>query len=82
MTNTQVTDTQVIQKYGISDQELIYIQAMCYGTTMHSDIKDIEKLQPARRGPVAHVDSFSDKSYNRAMTLCLFLSSEELTAIL
>ena len=76
-----MTDIQVIQKYGISDEDLLYIQAMYNGTILHSDNKDIETFSGVRPGPVAHIESFSDKSYNRAMTLFLILTNEELSVI-
>ena len=70
-----------MNKYSISDEELLHIKAMYNGTTIHCDSKHLEQLQGATRGPVAHVESFSDKTHNRAMTLFLGLSSEELAAI-
>ena len=76
-----MTDTQIIQKYGISDEELLHLRAMYNGTTMHSSQQNIEKLPPATRGPVAHVESFSDESHNRAMTLFMMLPSEELALL-
>ena len=41
----------------------------------------IEELPRATQGPVAHVESFSDKTHNRAMTLFLMLPSEELVLL-
>ena len=76
-----MTDTQVIQKYSISDEELLHLRAMYNGTTIHCDSKHIEQLQGATHGPVAYVESFSDKAHNRAMTLFLMLPSEELALL-
>ena len=76
-----MTDTQIIQKYGISDEELLHLRAMYNGTTMHSSRKDIEKLPPATQGPVAHVESFNDKAHNRAMTLFMMLPGDELALL-
>ena len=74
-----MTDTQVIKKDGISDEELLQIRAMYNGTSMVSDRKHIEMLPAAERGPVSHVESFSER--NRAMTLFLMLPSEELAVL-
>ena len=68
----------IMDKYRISDEELLHLRAMYNGTTMHSSREHIEKLPGATRGPVAHVESFGDKTHNRAMTLFLMLPSEEL----
>ena len=76
-----MTAKDVLDKYLISDEELLHIKAMFNGTTMHCKNEDIEKMSAARRGPVAHVESFSDKVHNRAMTLFLVLTNEELAAI-
>ena len=76
-----MTDNQIIQKYGISDEELLHLRAMFNGTTMHSSQQNIEKLPLATHGPVAHVESFSDKAHNRAMTLFLMLPNEELALL-
>ena len=61
-----MADTQIMQKYGISDEELLHLRAVFNGTTMHSRQQNIEKLPPATHGPVAHVESFSDKAHNQA----------------
>ena len=76
-----MTDTQVIRKYGISDEELLHLRAMYNGTTMHSSRENIEQLPPATHGPVSHVESFSDKAHNRAMTLFMMLPSDELALL-
>ena len=76
-----MTDTQIIQKYGISDEELLHLRAMYNGTTMHSSREDIENLPPATQGPVAYVESFNDKAHNRAMTLFIMLPSDELALL-
>ena len=73
-----MTVKDVMNKYRISDEELLHLRAMFNGTTMHSSREDIEQLPAATQGPVAHVESFSDKTHNRAMTLFLMLPSEEL----
>ena len=69
-----MTAKDIMDKYRISDEELLHVRAMFNGTTMHSSREDIEQLQGATHGPVAHVESFSDKTHNRAMTLFLMLS--------
>ena len=71
----------VLDKYRISDEELLHIKAMFNGTTIHCKNEDLEKIPAARRGPVAHHESFNDKVHNRAMTLFIGLSNEELAAI-
>ena len=76
-----MTAKGIMDKYRISDEELLHLQAMFNGTTMYCDSKNIEQLQGATRGPVAHVESFSDKTHNRAMTLFLMLPSEELALL-
>ena len=73
-----MTTKDVMNKYRISDEELLHIKAMFNGTTIHCDQKHIEQIQGATRGPVAHVESFSDKTHNRAMTLFMMLPGEEL----
>ena len=74
-----MTDTQVIKKYGISDEDLLQIRAMWNGTSMVCDSKHIERMPAAERGPVSHVESFSER--DRAMTLFMMLSSEELAVL-
>ena len=54
---------------------------MYNGTTMHSSREHIEKLPAATLGPVIHVESFSDKTHNRSMTLFLMLPSKELALL-
>lgn len=76
-----MTLKNIIEKYRISDEELLRLRAMFNGTTMHCDSKHINQLQGATHGPVAHVESFGDESHNRAMTLFLRLSSEELALL-
>lgn len=71
----------IMDKYRISDEELLHLRAMYNGTTMHSSREHIEELPAATQGPVAHVESFSDKTHNRAMTLFLMLPSEELALL-
>ena len=72
----------VLDKYRISDEELLHIKAMFNGTTMHCKNEDIEKMSAASRGPVAHSESFDDKVHNRVMTLFMVLTNEELGAII
>ena len=74
-----MTAKQVLDKYRISDEELLQIQAMHNGTSMVSDNKDIGQLPEARPGPVSHVESLSER--DRAMGLYLILTNEELAAI-
>ena len=76
-----MTAKDIMNKYRISDEELLHLRAMFNGTTMHSSQQDIEQLPGATRGPVAHVESFGDKTHNRAMTLFLMLPSEELSLL-
>ena len=71
----------VMNKYPISDEELLHLRAMYNGTTMHSSPENIERLPGATQGPVAHVESLSDESHNRAMTLFLMLPNEELALL-
>lgn len=71
----------VLDKYRISDEELLHIKAMFNGTTMHCKNEDLDKMPAARRGPVAHHESFDDKVHNRAMTLFMMLPNKELAAI-
>lgn len=76
-----MTAKDVLDKHRISDEELLHIKAMFNGTTMHCKNEDLDRMLAARRGPVAHYESFSDKVHNRAMTLFMFLPNEELAAI-
>ena len=76
-----MTAKDIMNKYSISDEELLHIRAMFNGTTIHCDSEHLEQLQGATRGPVAHVESFSDKTHNRAMTLFMMLPSEELSLL-
>ena len=76
-----MTVKDIMDKYRISDEELLHVRAMFNGTTMHSSREDIERMPGATQGPVAHVESFSDKAHNRAMTLFLMLPSEELALL-
>ena len=76
-----MTAKDILNKYRISDEELLHLRAMFNGTTIHCDSEHLEHLQGATRGPVAHVESFSDKTHNRAMTLFLMLPSEELALL-
>ncbi len=71
----------VMHKYRIRDEELLHLRAMFKSTTLHPDSKNIERLQGATYGPVVHVESFSDKTHNRAMTLFLMLLDEELSVL-
>ena len=54
-----MTVKDVMNKYRISDEELLHLRAMFNGTTMHSSREDIEQLPAATQGPVAHVESFN-----------------------
>ena len=74
-----MTAKDIMDKYSISDEELLQIQAMHNGTTMVSDSKDIEQLPAAERGPVSHVESFGER--DRAMGLYLKLTNEELAVL-
>lgn len=76
-----MTVKDIMNKYRISDEELLRLRAMFNGTTIHSSRENIERMPGATRGPVAHVESFSDKTHNRAMTLFLMLPSEELALL-
>ena len=76
-----MTAKDILNKYRISDEELLHLRAMFNGTTIHSDSKHLEHMPGATRGPVAHVESFSDKSRNRATTLFFKLSDEELAVL-
>ncbi len=76
-----MTAKNVLDKYRINDQELLHIKAMFNGTVMGCKNEDLDRMPAARRGPVAHYESFDDKVHNRAMTLFLVLTNEELAAI-
>ena len=76
-----MTTKDVMNKYSISDEELLHIRAMFNGTTMRCNSEHIDQLPGATHGPVAHVESFSDKTHNRAMTLFLMLPGEELSLL-
>lgn len=76
-----MTAKDVMNKYRISDEELLHLRAMFNGTTIHCDRVHIEQIQGATHGPVAHVESFSDKTHNRAMTLFMMLPSDELSLL-
>lgn len=76
-----MTAKTVLDKYGISDEELLHIKAMFNGTTIGCKSEDLDEMPAATRGPVAHYESFDDKVHNRAMTLYLMLTNEELAAI-
>ena len=76
-----MTQKDIMNKYSISDEELLRIRAMFNGTTIHCDREHIEQIEGATHGPVAHVESFSDKTHNRAMTLFMMLPSEELSLL-
>ena len=76
-----MTAKDILNKYRISDEELLHLRAMFNGTTIHCDSKYIEQMDGATQGPVAHVESFSDKTHNRAMTLFLMLPGDELALL-
>ena len=76
-----MTTKDVINKYSISDEEMLHIRAIFNGTTIHCDSEHIDQLPGATRGPVAHYESFDDKAHNRAMTLFMMLPSEELSLL-
>ena len=75
----QMRAKDIMNKYSISDEELLQIRAMYNGTSMVCDSKHIEMMPAAKHGPVSHVESFSGR--NRATTFFLMLPSEELAVL-
>ena len=86
-----MTIDDVIQKYSMNIDDVLNVRAIYNGTiTIAPDehLGDVHRMEPPDAPwpkPTrcnVHFKSVDDEDYNRAMTLFLFLSTEELRTIL